>query len=164
MLALRYDLLPVPYCDELFKLLNQVAPFSYEEVRRIVRQELGAEPEQVFRSFEHQSFAAASIGQVHRAVLHNGDRVAVKVQRPGIRETLHADIELMYSTSWLIDRAHIFGATGRRQVIEEFARWTADELDYLVEARQAVSSRSMPRAPAGSGSPASTATTRPRAC
>jgi len=138
MLALRYDLLPVPYCDELFKLLNQVTPFSYAEVRAIVRQELGGEPEQVFQSFEPQSFAAASIGQVHRAVLHNGDRVAVKVQRPGIRETLRADIELMYATSWLIDRAHVFGATGTRQVIEEFARWTADELDYLVEARQAV--------------------------
>ena len=138
MLALRYDLLPVAYCDELFKLLNQVTPFSYAEVRSIIRSELGDEPEQVFQSFEPESFAAASIGQVHRAVLHNGDRVAVKVQRPGIRETLHADIELMYATSWLIDRAHVFGATGTRQVIEEFARWTADELDYLVEARQAV--------------------------
>ena len=52
MLALRFDLLPAAYCDELFKLLNQVAPFSYDEVRAIVRQELGADPETVFRSFE----------------------------------------------------------------------------------------------------------------
>src|SRR3954447_24182425 len=65
MLALRYDLLPVAYCDELFKLLDQVAPFPYEDVRAIVRQELGQEPERVFRSFEPASFAAASIGQVH---------------------------------------------------------------------------------------------------
>ena len=97
MLALRYDLLPVAYCDELFGLLNQVAPFSYDEVREIIRQELGGEPEAVFATFEHQSFAAASIGQVHRATLHNGDRVAVKVQRPHIREILQADIDLMYS-------------------------------------------------------------------
>ncbi|MFL5756823.1 MAG: ABC1 kinase family protein [Chloroflexota bacterium] len=138
MLALRYDLLPVAYCDELFKLLNQVAPFPYEDVRAIVRQELGQEPERLFRSFEPASFAAASIGQVHRAVLHNGDRVAVKVQRPGVRHLLEADIELMYATSWLLDWTHLFGATGTRQVIEEFARWTADELDYLVEARHAV--------------------------
>ncbi len=138
MLALRYDLLPVAYCDELFGLLNQVAAFGYDEVRAIVRQELGAEPEAVFASFEQQSFAAASIGQVHRAVLHNGDRVAVKVQRPRIRETFQADIDLMYSVTWLLDWTRVFGGSRSREVIDEFARWTADELDYLVEARQAV--------------------------
>jgi predicted unusual protein kinase regulating ubiquinone biosynthesis (AarF/ABC1/UbiB family) len=138
MLALRYDLLPTAYCDELFKLLNQVEPFAYEDVRQIIRQELGAEPESVFSSFEVESFAAASIGQVHRATLHNGDRVAVKVQRPGIRRTLQADIDLMYGVTWLLDWTHLFGVTSSRQVIDEFARWTGDELDYMVEARQAV--------------------------
>jgi len=138
MLALRYDLLPTAYCDELFKLLNQVEPFPYADVRLIVRQELGAEPDVVFRAFEPESFAAASIGQVHRAILHNGDRVAVKVQRPGIRRTLQADIDLMYSVTWLLDWTHLFGVTSSREVIDEFARWTADELDYMVEARQAV--------------------------
>ena len=138
MLALRFDLLPAAYCDELFKLLNQVAPFSYDEVRAIIRQELGGDPETVFRSFAHASFAAASIGQVHRAVLHSGEAVAVKVQRPGIRTTLAADIALMYSTTRILDWTHVFGATRSREVIDEFARWTADELDYLVEARQAV--------------------------
>src|SRR6478736_4045275 len=138
MLALRFDLLPAPYCDELFKLLNQVEPFSYAEVRGIIRQELGADPETIFRSFSHESFAAASIGQVHRAVLHSGEAVAVKVQRPGIRTTLAADIALMYSTTRILDWIHVFGATKSREVIDEFARWTSDELDYLVEARQAV--------------------------
>jgi ubiquinone biosynthesis protein len=138
MLALRFDLLPTAYCDELFKLLNQVAPFSYAEVRAIVRSELGGEPDEVFRSFTAESFAAASIGQVHRAVLHSGEPVAVKVQRPGIRETLQADIHLMYAMTWLLDWTHLFGGTRSREVIDEFARWTADELDYLVEARQAV--------------------------
>ena len=86
MLALRFDLLPAAYCDELFKLLNQVEPFSYDDVRAIITEELGADPETVFRSFSHASFAAASIGQVHRAILHSGEPVAVKVQRPGIRD------------------------------------------------------------------------------
>lgn len=138
MLALRFDLLPGAYCDELFRLLNQVAPFPYAEVREIVRHELGDEPEAIFRSFAPDSFAAASIGQVHRAVLHSGEPVAVKIQRPGIRETLQADIDLMYAMTWLLDWTHLFGATRSREVIDEFARWTADELDYLVEARQAV--------------------------
>jgi predicted unusual protein kinase regulating ubiquinone biosynthesis (AarF/ABC1/UbiB family) len=138
MLALRFDLLPAAYCDELFKLLNQVAPFSYPEVAAIIRSELGADPETVFRSFGQASFAAASIGQVHRAVLHSGETVAVKVQRPRIREILGADISLMYGVTWLLDWTHVFGGTRSREVIDEFARWTADELDYLVEARQAV--------------------------
>jgi predicted unusual protein kinase regulating ubiquinone biosynthesis (AarF/ABC1/UbiB family) len=138
MLALRYDLLPAAYCDELFGLLNKVAPFPYRDVRRIVREELGAEPEVVFASFDEESFAAASIGQVHRATLHNGDPVAVKVQRPGIRRKLQADIALMYGTSWLLDWVHLFGVGRSRDLIDEFARWTADELDYMVEARQAV--------------------------
>jgi ubiquinone biosynthesis protein len=138
MLALRFDLLPAAYCDELFKLLNQVKPFPYDEVREIIRQELGGEPETIFASFSPESFAAASIGQVHHALLHSGEHVAVKVQRPGIRETLQADIDLMYSMTWALDWTHVFGVTKSREVIDEFARWTADELDYLVEARQAV--------------------------
>jgi predicted unusual protein kinase regulating ubiquinone biosynthesis (AarF/ABC1/UbiB family) len=138
MLALRYDLLPAAYCDELFGLLNQVAPFPYDEVCRIVREELGDDPEAIFATFETQSFAAASIGQVHRATLQNGDRVAVKVQRPAIRQTLRADIDLMYGTSWLLDRVHLFGVGRSRDLVDEFARWTEDELDYMVEARQAV--------------------------
>ena len=137
MLALRYDLLPAAYCDELFGLLNQVAPFGYDEVRAIIRQELGAEPEVVFATFEATAFASASIGQVHRATLRSGDQVAVKVQRPRIREILQADIQLMYGVTWLLDWTHLFGATRSREVIDEFARWTADEVDYLVEARQA---------------------------
>jgi predicted unusual protein kinase regulating ubiquinone biosynthesis (AarF/ABC1/UbiB family) len=138
MLAMRFDLLPAAYCDEMFKLLNQVRPFPYAQVRAIVQRELGSPPETLFAEFETTSFAAASIGQVHRAVLHSGEPVAVKVQRPGIRESLQADISLMYAFSGWFDRFHLFGATRTRTVIDEFARWTADELDYLVEARQAV--------------------------
>src|SRR5262245_10068797 len=138
MLAMRFDLLPAAYCNELFKLLNRVRPFPYEQVRQIIRQELGGWPEDVFATFESASFAAASIGQVHRAVLHSGESVAVKVQRPRIRRILQSDIDLMYAVSWLLDWTHAFGTTHSRQVIDEFARWTADELDYLVEARQGV--------------------------
>ena len=137
MLAMRFDLLPPAYCSELLKLLGQVRPFAYDDVRAILTEELGAPPEEAFASFEQRSFAAASIGQVHRAVLPSGERVAVKVQRPGIRADFRSDIQLMYAVSGWIDRSRLFGATSSRSVIDEFARWTADELDYLVEARQA---------------------------
>ena len=137
MLAMRFDLLPAAYCDELFKLLNEVQPFSYAQVREIVRQELGDLPEAVFHSFSPEPFAAASIGQVHRATLPTGQLVAVKVQRPNVRQVMQTDIELMYAVARVLDWTHPFGATRSRSVIDEFARWTADELDYLVEARQA---------------------------
>jgi predicted unusual protein kinase regulating ubiquinone biosynthesis (AarF/ABC1/UbiB family) len=138
MLAMRLDLLPAAYCNELFKLLNRVRPFPYDQVRQIVREELGGWPEDVFKSFETESFAAASIGQVHRAVLHSGEHAAVKVQRPRIRQILNSDIDLMYASTRVLDWTHAFGTAHSREVIDEFARWTADELDYLVEARQAV--------------------------
>jgi ubiquinone biosynthesis protein len=138
MLAMRLDLLPAAYCAALFGLLNAVEPFPYEQVRQIVRDELGDVPEVLFATFDERSFAAASIGQVHRATLHDGRAGAVKVQRPGIREALSEDIRLMSSLSFVLDRTRIFGVTSSRTVIEEFARWTEDELDYLVEARQAI--------------------------
>jgi predicted unusual protein kinase regulating ubiquinone biosynthesis (AarF/ABC1/UbiB family) len=138
MLALRFDLLPAAYCEELLKLLNAVQPFPYTDVCDIVRLELGGLPDAVFQSFEPVPFASASIGQVHRATLPSGERVAVKVQRPHIREVMRADIDLMYAVTPLLDFVRIFGATDTRGLIDEFARWTNDELDYLLEARQAL--------------------------
>ena len=165
MLALRYDLLPAAYCDELFRLLNQVAPFSYDEVREIIRQELGARARgRVRRRSSEPSFAAASIGQVHRASLHNGDRVAVKVQRPRIRETLQADIELMYSVTWLLDwtaavRRHEEPRGHRRVRALDRGRGRLPRRGPPGRA----SSASTRRATGTSASPASTATTRRRA-
>jgi ubiquinone biosynthesis protein len=132
---MRFDLLPADYCYEFFKLLNEVRPFPYARVREIVRQELGGDPEAVFRSFEPEPFAAASIGQVHRAVLPSGRRVAVKVQRPDVDRLFRTDLALMYRLTGLADRLRLFGSTRTREIVDEFARWTAEELDYLVEAR-----------------------------
>ena len=140
------------------------SPSDTTRFARSWSRELGAPPEAVYASFEPRSFAAASIGQVHRATLQTGERVAVKVQRPGIRQALEADIELMYSFAFVFDRLRLFGATRSRAVIDEFARWTADELDYLVEARQATSCTTTHGADGSSGSRASIAATRLRAC
>jgi predicted unusual protein kinase regulating ubiquinone biosynthesis (AarF/ABC1/UbiB family) len=138
MLAMRFDLLPAAHCQELLKLLNDVRPIPYEQVRDVIRRELGDDPESIFREFEPIPIAAASIGQVHRAALPSGRRVAVKIQRPDAPQILAADIELMYAVSGLLGRVGLFGATSSRQVIDEFSRWTAEELDYVTEARQAI--------------------------
>ncbi len=133
-LALRFDILPADYCLQFFQLLNQVRPFSAAEVRRIIVQELGRPVEDLFRSFEWEPLAAASIGQVHRAELPDGTAVAVKVQRPEIRSLVRADLKLMRALASILD---LVGHTRARDLVDEFARWTEEELDYRVEARHA---------------------------
>ncbi|HWF49033.1 MAG TPA: AarF/UbiB family protein [Solirubrobacteraceae bacterium] len=145
LLALRFDLLPAAYCVELFNLLNRVAPFPYEEVERIVDDELGLAVGDLYASFEREPFGSASIGQVHDAVLHDGRRVAVKVQRPGIDALLMCDIALMYRISRMVDWTHLLGGTRSREVIDELARWTREELDYRVEAANAATMRAAVR-------------------
>ena len=145
LLALRFDLLPAAYCVELFNLLNRLAPFPYVEVERIIREELGQPVEELFASFEPEPFGSASIGQVHDAVLRDGRRVAVKVQRPGIDELLMGDIALMRRVSRLFDWTHLLGGTRSREVIDELARWTRDELDYTIEAANAETMRANAR-------------------
>jgi predicted unusual protein kinase regulating ubiquinone biosynthesis (AarF/ABC1/UbiB family) len=144
-LALRFDLLPPAYCYELFGLLNEVAPFPYAEVERIVRAELGGDVDELFASFAPEPFGAASIGQVHDAVLPAGARVAVKVQRPGVKRLMATDISLMYRVAAVLDLTRAFGDTRMRGVIDEFARWTHDELDYAIEARNAATLRANTR-------------------
>jgi ubiquinone biosynthesis protein len=136
-LALRFDILPADYCLQFFQLLNQLAPFSATDARSIIEHELRRPVEALFRSFDWQPHAAASIGQVHRAELLDGTPVAVKVQRPRVRELIRADLTLMRWLAALIDLTPLFGSTRARALVQEFARWTEEELDYRIEARHA---------------------------
>ena len=136
-LALRFDVLPADYCLQFFQLLNQIQPFAAEDARSILEAELGRPVEAIFRSFDWQPHAAASIGQVYRAELADGTPVAVKVQRPRIRELVRADLALMRWLAAFVDLTHLFGQTRARSLVAEFARWTDEELDYRIEARHA---------------------------
>jgi ubiquinone biosynthesis protein len=140
-LALRFDLLPPSYCYELSRLFNEVAPFPYSDVEGIIRSEFGREVSEVYSWFDHEPFAAASIGQVHRATLPSGESVAVKVQRPGIQDQVETDLRLMYRMAFVPDLMRLFGGTRTRDVIDEFARWLGDELDYATEAMNAYTIR-----------------------
>jgi ubiquinone biosynthesis protein len=107
-------------------------------VRAIIKSELGGEPEVVFASFERASFAAASIGQVHRAVLPNGRRVAVKVQRPDAPRKIEADLALLYQAARLAkERVRALDFIDARELVDEFARSIRHELDYRQEGRNA---------------------------
>ena len=136
-LALRFDILPADYCLQFFQLLNRIEPFSGQSARTILEHELRRPVERVFPVFEWRPYAAASIGQVHRAELPDGTRVAVKIQRPGIRALVRADLTLMRIVAAVIDAVPGIGQLNARALVAEFARWTEEELDYRVEAKHA---------------------------
>lgn len=135
LLSTRSDLLPPAYMEALARLQDKIEPFSYAEVEEIVSTELNVRLSKAFQEFEVEPIAAASLGQVHRAVLRNGRCVAVKIQRPGIRERIADDLDVLDDLAEFID-AHT--ETGRRilfkGIVEEFRRSMMRELDYVQEA------------------------------
>ena len=136
LLSTRADLLPLPYVAALARLQDEVEPFAYEEVERTVHQELGVRLSKAFSEFHPEPLAAASLGQVHRAAMRDGRRVAVKVQRPGIRERIVEDLEALEEIAGFLDRRTELGRryefTG---MVDEFRKTVMRELDYRQEAR-----------------------------
>ena len=103
LLSMRHDLIPLEYAAEFAKLQDEAPSFEFEEVELIIREELGHPIEELFECFEKKPLACASIGQVHRAKIKDGDEVVVKVQRPGIKEVIESDLDIMYSIARLVD-------------------------------------------------------------
>ncbi len=138
LLSMRPDILPPDIIAELRGLQDDVRPFSYEEVARVIQEDLGLPIERLFLEFDREPIAAASIGQVHRAVLPNGHKVAVKVQRPGAPEQIEADVGLLYQAARIVkERVRALDFVDVREVVDEFARAIRQELDYRLEARNA---------------------------
>ncbi len=138
LLSTRPDVVPPDIVFELKALQDDVTPFSFEEARQVIREDLGLTVEQLFLEFDETPIAAASIGQVHRAVLPNGRRVAVKVQRPEAPRQIEADLELMYQVARLVrERVKALEFIDTVALVDEFARTIRQELDYRMEARNA---------------------------
>jgi ubiquinone biosynthesis protein len=136
VLSTRPDVLPQPYLDALARLQDKVEQVPFEEIEKVVQDELGVRISKAFKSFEVRPIAAASLGQVHRAELRDGRVVAVKVQRPGIRDTIRTDLEALAELAELAD-GHT--ESGRRysftSVLDEFRAAMLVELDYREEAK-----------------------------
>src|SRR5512145_2004702 len=137
-LSTRRDLLPPDIADELARLQDRVPPFPVAEAKAIIADAYGRPAEEVFERFDDEPLAAASIAQVHTARLRSGEEVVVKVVRPGVREKIERDIEVMYVLAGL---ARDYVAEGHRlrplEVVAEYERTIIDELDLMREAANA---------------------------
>ena len=135
LLSTRSDLLPGPYLDALQRLQDQIEPFPYEEVERIVSGELGVRISKAFAEFDPTPLAAASLSQVHRAQMRDGRAVVVKVQRPDIRDLIVGDLEALGEIAHFLD-AHT--ELGRRYEFENMLvnlrKSLLRELDFTIEA------------------------------
>jgi ubiquinone biosynthesis protein len=132
-LALRPDILPQRYCDELIHLLDRVPPFPWPQARVILTQELGREPTEVFRYIDTRPAAAGSLAQVHRALLHDGTEVAVKVQRPRIGEQVRRDLRRARMLARMLEAGGVQLGVSPQEVVAELAEWLYQELDFRRE-------------------------------
>ena len=138
LLSTRPDVVPPDIVVELRGLQDDVRPFPFEQVREVIEEELGLTLEQAYLELDPVPIAAASIGQVHRAVLPNGSEVAVKVQRPNAPRQIESDLALMYQAARIVkERVRALDFIDARELVDEFARSIRQELDYRLEARNA---------------------------
>jgi len=135
LLSTRVEMLPRAYLQALERLQDKVAPFDYAEVEKIITAELGVRISKAFSQFEEQPTASASLGQVHLARLRDGRRVAVKIQRPNIRDRMFEDLDALEEIADFLDNHTAFGKRYEFvRMLEEFRKSLLRELDYRQEA------------------------------
>ncbi len=136
ILSTRPDLIPIEICEEFRKLQDQVPPVSYEQIHGQFIDQFAKPPQELFASFDKEPLAAASLGQVHKAVLTSGQDVIVKIQRPGIERIIQPDIAILRQ---LADLVHHHIATLKVYdfpgIVDQFARTIYKELDFSLEGR-----------------------------
>lgn len=137
-LSMRPDLIPPEYVKELSQLYDQATPEPFGVIKKRVESELGKKLDEVFKWFKSEPIAAASMGQVHEAQLLDGTKVVVKVQRPGIREIIDTDIEIVYWFANLAEKNVPSMKTFRPiEVVHELEEMLHKEINYLLEAKNA---------------------------
>ena len=138
VMSMRREILPEEYCKELEKLRADVRPLDFADVKRVIEDEYGTDLNEVFESINETPLGSASIAQVHSAVLKNGDRVVVKVQRPGIKDIMARDISLLRKAAKILKVAVNTGnALDFGMILDEMWTVTSQEMDFLIEAHHA---------------------------
>jgi predicted unusual protein kinase regulating ubiquinone biosynthesis (AarF/ABC1/UbiB family) len=138
LFSTRADIFPIEYVEELSKLQDRVPAFGYELVESTIQKELGKKIPELFAQFEPVPLAAASLGQVHKAVLHSGEAVVVKVQRPGLKKLFEIDLQILKGITRYFQNHPKWGK-GRdwTGIYEECSKILWEEIDYLGEGRNA---------------------------
>ncbi|MDX9786709.1 MAG: AarF/UbiB family protein [Desulfobacterales bacterium] len=135
LMSTRADVFPPEYIDELSKLQDRVPPVPFAEIQQLIETELKQPLNQLFENIDTTALAAASVAQVHSAHLKSGEKVAVKVIRPGIEKRIRNDIRLMYYFAARLEKRFDLGRVlGLVNLVKEFERTIFRELDMLIEA------------------------------
>lgn len=134
LIASSPGLFPPEWAEEFGVLRDQVPPFPGVEARKIIRDELAMPISRCFRDFDDEPIAAASIGQVHAAVLKDGTQVVVKVQRPNLDRQVNDDVRAMKLLAAVLERIPYTAIASPKAVVEDFARTLEEEMDYRLEA------------------------------
>ena len=138
VLSMRPDLIPPEYVRELSQLYDEAKPIPFDKIKKRVETEIGKNLDEVFKSFSEKPIASASMGQVHKAELMDGTKVVVKVQRPGIREIIDTDIDIIYFFARLAEKNIPSMKTFRPvEVVRELETMLHNEINYLLEAKNA---------------------------
>jgi len=134
LMSMRSDILPRTYCDELMKLTSDVPAMPFDEVVRVIEDSYGRPWGEIFSSIDEKPLGAASIAQVHRAVLTTGEEVVVKVQREGIYNTMKRDINLLHRAVKFVPNVIVKGTVDLDEVLDELWVVTQEEMNFQTEA------------------------------
>lgn len=136
LLSLRADIVPAPIADELRKLQDRVTPIDLQTIKSIINQEFDMPAEDLFADFSDSCLAAASIAQVHRAVLRTGEEVVVKIRRPNIETAVENDIDILRDLAGLFEKRYTWARNFQiGDIVEEFSQAIRSEMDYFREGR-----------------------------
>lgn len=136
-LSSRGDLLPPEYIEELSRLQDTIPPTPFEQIRQVLIEELGNEPENLYAALDPQPVASASIGQVYNAELKNGQKVVIKIIRPNAREVFERDLEIMTDIAlWASQHTALGQLYDLPSLVEEFAYTVRNEFDYVREGQR----------------------------
>lgn len=136
LISTRPDIFPAAYCQAFAKLTDSTSPVPFEQMATVVHDDFGTTVEQLFAWFDPVPLATASIGQAHRARLHDGRSVVVKIRKPGVVQEVHNDLEILRNLAGHLSRnSQLLSDMDFAGLVEEFSRSLRAELDYLTEAR-----------------------------
>lgn len=139
LLSTRPDLLPEPHLKALRELQDNVDPIDYEIIQAIFEEEVGTRISKAFKEFDQEPLASASIGQVHIAVLHSGQKVAMKIQRPDIREKFLSDLDTLKGLAeWAVNHSEDARKYNIADLVDELRFTLLKELDYKAEAQNLI--------------------------